>query len=824
MRKHRGKTIVANTGASGRHDASEREYSDRHLIDRSMFKHTKTEESEEPPQMRMARKVLSSIQPVYPFDLKAVQVEQRLQSEYSNIINYAKEKLNLASLKLTTNTGAFKRLASKDGRAKPLGKDKLNTHREGLIADKAQLTKAKDIMLKYIKYFHLKKRKEHLRIGHSEPRRKVHDSRSLEKAIARESDEHRICDIWSMNFFEQHESQKDENKVTKKQQLQLIKESINKEKQRRLVIQNNGSQVLERSNNQVERSCKNDAQINEGSMQMSFVTQPVSNSVQITKTVGGRQGRLDPLCIDQYSERPTSAERKPILQNRGTVETIYSRQHRKSTILYKAPSPVQKDNPKVGIRNFRLSMIETEQKAVAAVRALMTKVDYATKTMNLPKKDLGGEVSSPVQIAQDTPEKSSLTQYRKTNNWQSLNTIPVGALQLPKDRRVKKTATYQISSSAQLSPEDAKKSLLVETVKTSVLKQIDCLAKTNSPSKTKNTVDAWIMQNLFNGLVVVSTPAKSEVPSFVVGEGNNQSLMQKILGQFRPWQHSGFYNRANFVWTQLVHKKVTSTVDAPRLSVELLAGVKHYQATQSLAVSILTDQLLRMKLFKVNNRRLIEEVFDNLVNILGEVSMLTRETLNIANHVKDLKSISRKNLLYLTLKEHLETNPETDGAVYSLKYEKGKQPLIPRTYLLWGNTFDEDLEALMTSKYESDMAFENPLIIKPGQFSNRGVGISMAFTMSEAITLCKQTIEKRKSSCSVIVQEYLSKPLLFKDRKFDVRCYALVVRFFDRISYYWYSQGYARTSSFVYDHTARDNLMVHLTNEAVQVKGKQSLR
>jgi hypothetical protein len=237
---------------------------------------------------------------------------------------------------------------------------------------------------------------------------------------------------------------------------------------------------------------------------------------------------------------------------------------------------------------------------------------------------------------------------------------------------------------------------------------------------------------------------------------------------------------------------------------------------------LLTEMFLDRKIFKVLDVSLVRQSFQRLARDLKSCNLVTRESLIIANHVKDLKCISRKNLLFLTLKKYMETHPEEKELSITMD-KPGEAPLIPRTYLLWGNTFDDDLSALIRWKHNNDFEFQNPLIIKPGQFSNRGIGISMAFNMTEATNLCKETIEKRKSSCSVIVQEYIARPLLFKQRKFDVRCYALVVRLFDRISYYWYSQGYARTSSFVYDQSVRDNLKVHLTNEAVQVKGSLHL-
>jgi Tubulin-tyrosine ligase family len=216
----------------------------------------------------------------------------------------------------------------------------------------------------------------------------------------------------------------------------------------------------------------------------------------------------------------------------------------------------------------------------------------------------------------------------------------------------------------------------------------------------------------------------------------------------------------------------------------------------------------------VEDPGLVREVFENTIQNLRSAHLVVREDFVISNHVNDLKDISRKSLLFLTIQQYLKSEQG--------KREVGNKTVIPFTYLLNGLTFDADLEAMIQDKEERDFKFETPLIIKPGQFSNRGIGISLAFRMSEAVRLCKETLEFKKNTCSVIVQEYITRPLLYKERKFDIRCYALVVRLFDRISYYWYSRGYVRTSSFAYDSNAQDNLKVHLTNEAVQVKGNGS--
>jgi hypothetical protein len=60
--------------------------------------------------------------------------------------------------------------------------------------------------------------------------------------------------------------------------------------------------------------------------------------------------------------------------------------------------------------------------------------------------------------------------------------------------------------------------------------------------------------------------------------------------------------------------------------------------------------------------------------------------------------------------------------------------------------------------------------------------------------------------------------MLYHGRKFDIRTYLLCVVHGGVTKFYWYGQGYLRTSSHLY--SIKDlNPMVHLTNDAVQSQG-----
>ena len=62
---------------------------------------------------------------------------------------------------------------------------------------------------------------------------------------------------------------------------------------------------------------------------------------------------------------------------------------------------------------------------------------------------------------------------------------------------------------------------------------------------------------------------------------------------------------------------------------------------------------------------------------------------------------------------------------------------------------------------------------------------------------------------------YIDRPMLYNNRKFDIRHYMLISNFFGITRAYWYEEGYIRTSSYQFDiHNFAPE--IHLTNDAVQ--------
>jgi len=107
--------------------------------------------------------------------------------------------------------------------------------------------------------------------------------------------------------------------------------------------------------------------------------------------------------------------------------------------------------------------------------------------------------------------------------------------------------------------------------------------------------------------------------------------------------------------------------------------------------------------------------------------------------------------------------------------------------------------------------------MKPGENTNRGTGITVCQSI-EDIRLRLKSREKNKDGSlrTFIIQKYIEKPLLYNERKFDIRHYLLMTCVNRRFKAYWYNEGYIRTSSSPYSLKLVKNVFAHLTNDAIQ--------
>lgn len=110
-------------------------------------------------------------------------------------------------------------------------------------------------------------------------------------------------------------------------------------------------------------------------------------------------------------------------------------------------------------------------------------------------------------------------------------------------------------------------------------------------------------------------------------------------------------------------------------------------------------------------------------------------------------------------------------------------------------------------------------IVKPGENTNRGCGIQVSRDINHIKSLISTT-QVNGHRRSYIVQKYIERPLLYKNRKFDIRTFTLCTSVNGNLQGYWYSDGYLRTSCREYNLKNATNRMIHLTNDAVQKKSE----
>ena len=112
---------------------------------------------------------------------------------------------------------------------------------------------------------------------------------------------------------------------------------------------------------------------------------------------------------------------------------------------------------------------------------------------------------------------------------------------------------------------------------------------------------------------------------------------------------------------------------------------------------------------------------------------------------------------------------------------------------------------------------KNAWIVKPGENTNRGTGITVCFGLDD-IKLRIKGKEKNSNGKlrTFIIQRYIQNPLLYNKRKFDLRHYILITCINGSYKGYWFDEGYVRTSSSEFNIKSSKDPTIHLTNDAVQ--------
>ena len=308
---------------------------------------------------------------------------------------------------------------------------------------------------------------------------------------------------------------------------------------------------------------------------------------------------------------------------------------------------------------------------------------------------------------------------------------------------------------------------------------------------------------------------------YFVGRGNNAQLVKTVLGNRWYWTKVEEEDKAtaNLIWTQWKEKEWMLEMqqveegerDVMPLGEAVIPCSVRYNPSngpykqsvngRGVDLSPLSFELI----FKSPS-------FARLENSLK----LTPGQIKTHNKLESNHHLANKKALFINMKLYYEC--------------MGLNPFdyIPLTFHIKDGELDPefqrftDLYAQVANEIEQepDIAKKqrNVWILKPGENTNRGTGITVCNTVEQikeemrATPVCPKTGMKR----TFILQRYLDRPFLIHRRKFDIRLYALVTCANGVLQAYYYNEGYIRTSSKEFNINNITNKLIHLTNDAVQ--------
>lgn len=277
---------------------------------------------------------------------------------------------------------------------------------------------------------------------------------------------------------------------------------------------------------------------------------------------------------------------------------------------------------------------------------------------------------------------------------------------------------------------------------------------------------------------------------YFIGPGNNESLVNKVMRKKPGWAKVYTIHSAHLIWTQV---KKLDVVDTLPISTE--PNEKNLVPRSSGLAMFPDDEWVP----------------------LSPLTLINPSKIRVYNRVERNYELCSKKRLFINM----------------LAYYKscGKDPFqyIPLTFHVVNGCRDANFQAFKAKfieiqekiDTEHDPYLKNCWLVKPGEATNRGIGISVCSSIAEVQEKLEDIEYAPGKNRTYIIQKYVYRPLLYENRKFDIRCYLLLLCYNGNLQAFFYKDGYLRTSVAEFSLDNVHNKFIHLTNDAVQKKSSE---
>jgi Tubulin-tyrosine ligase family len=308
----------------------------------------------------------------------------------------------------------------------------------------------------------------------------------------------------------------------------------------------------------------------------------------------------------------------------------------------------------------------------------------------------------------------------------------------------------------------------------------------------------------------ISIPAAYTTYKYYIGPGNNSKLIKQCISQRWWWTKTSSSEIlvANFVWTQW---REQSFLD------KLQSLCKNQHKKQDIVpFSIKNETIYKFQEQSGVSRRKAVDIsvlgYDkitksNSFTYMDVKNTTNAQTIQLHNKIDYNFLLSNKKGLFYNLKQYYKAL-----GVNAFNY-------IPMTFHI-KNDSDEEFLEFSEYFYKNNPNEGCIWILKPGENTNRGNGILIFNSIDDIKNEIKNKSVAGPGTHTFILQKYIEKPFLINQRKFDIRCYALITSINGIIQCYYYEEGYIRTSSKKYCTSNINNMFIHLTNDAIQKKSE----